>query len=389
MSRQWRSDDTEKWTYGFGNGSDGDLTISSNTTETVIDSSCSGTAGSTSLTATNASFAAGQFIIIHQTRGTEVGQWELAKISAYTAGTITTDKNLQYTYTDSGASQAQVRVQKQYNNVTINSGVTYTAKAWDGNVGGLIGWFAKGTTTVTGTLSATGRGFRGGEGIGGSQAQQAEGTAGAGGTTTTAANGNGGGGGNQDGGNGSSGGGGGGHAAAGTTGSLGTGSPTAGVGGAIAGVAALTTIVFGGGGGGGSRGNGVTGTPGNGGIGGGIILLVCRTITITGAILTDGQVGGDGTVESSGGGAAAAGAILLKGQKIILGSSLSASAKAGGLEGVGGNGGNGGASAVGRIHIDYSDSYTGTTSPTLDSRQDLSLRILRGGVAALVGFLAT
>jgi len=383
--RQFRSDDSpSKWTNRYGSGPNGAYAPSTST-DAPIDSAVTGTIDTTSLPATNASFAAGQLILIHQTQGTGAGQWELNKIASYTAGTITLSYPLIYGY----VSGAQVIVLKQYSSVNIASGVTLTAKAWNGTVGGIVVWLCNGTTTVTGTLSATGTGFRAGSGGPGSQAQQAEGTAGPGGTTTTAANGNGGGGGNQNGGNGSSGGGGGGHAAAGTTGSLGSGSPTAGVGGAIAGVAALTTIVFGGGGGGGSRGNGVTGTPGNGAIGGGIILLISKTITITGAILTDGQVGGDGTEEGSGGGAAAAGAILLKGQKIILGSSLSASAKAGGVEGVSGNGGNGGASAVGRIHIDYSDSYTGTTSPTLDSRQDLSLRTFRGGVAALIGFLAT
>ena len=33
----------------------------------------------------------------------------------------------------------------------------------------------------------------------------------------------------------------------------------------------------------------------------------------------------------------------------------------------------GGASSTGRIHLDYSNSYTGTTNPTLDVTQDLTL----------------
>ena len=59
----------------FGDGSDGNLTISTNTTDTPIDSSCSGTSGTKSLSATNTSFTAGQIILIHQTRGTGVGAW--------------------------------------------------------------------------------------------------------------------------------------------------------------------------------------------------------------------------------------------------------------------------------------------------------------------------
>jgi len=118
----------------FGDGRDGDLVISSNTTDSPIDSSCSGTADSNSLSAFNASFATGQKIMIHQSRGTDAGVWEINEIESYNEGTIITKDPLEHTYTDSGASQAQVIVLKQYHNVTINSGVTWTAKAWDGNV---------------------------------------------------------------------------------------------------------------------------------------------------------------------------------------------------------------------------------------------------------------
>ena len=54
----------------FGDGSDGALTISSNTTEAPIDSAATATAGTPTISATNASFAADQQILIHQTRGT-------------------------------------------------------------------------------------------------------------------------------------------------------------------------------------------------------------------------------------------------------------------------------------------------------------------------------
>ena len=57
----------------FGDGSDGALTISSNTTESPIDASCTGTTGTKTLNALNASFAANQIIYIHQSRGTGVG----------------------------------------------------------------------------------------------------------------------------------------------------------------------------------------------------------------------------------------------------------------------------------------------------------------------------
>jgi len=140
----------------FGDGSDGALTVATNTTEAPIDSSADGTSGAYTLTATNASFAAGQIVMIHQTRGLGAGTWQRNVISSYTAGTITLQNALNFSYNTSGDDAAQVRVLKQYTDVTINTGITYSAKAWDGTVGGIIAFVANGTITITGTLSAAG-----------------------------------------------------------------------------------------------------------------------------------------------------------------------------------------------------------------------------------------
>jgi hypothetical protein len=361
----------------FGDGTDGALTISVNTTEAPIDSSCSGTINTTSLSATNASFAVGQIILIHQSRGTGAGTWQRNQIQSYTAGTITLETALNATYTDSGASQAQVRVLKQYTNVTINSGITYTCKAWDGNVGGIIGWLANGTTTSTGTITANGNngssgndpaggagiGFRGGQGLDGTPtitAYQGEGTAGAS-SQSQSANGNGGGAGSENAAPGGEAGGGGGN---GTAGSNATTSRP-GLGGSTAGSADLTTMVFGGGGGGGAR--EATNNTGSGGGGGGIIFITSADLVVTGAITSNGGNGGDPSGNSAAGGGGAGGSILFKVQTATLGSSL--------VTATAGSGGNGyaGAGGVGRIHLDYYTSYTGTTSPTLDATQDGSL----------------
>jgi len=104
--RQFSSSDTDIWHDAYGDGSDGDLTISSNTTWSPTQASCSGSSGTTSLSATE-SFSAGDILFIHQTRGTGAGNWELNKVSSYTAGTITTAYDLMNTYTDSGDSQAK------------------------------------------------------------------------------------------------------------------------------------------------------------------------------------------------------------------------------------------------------------------------------------------
>lgn len=371
MSRQWRSDDTSPWIYGFGDGSDGDLTISSNTTEAPIDASCSGTSGASTLSATNASFAGGQLILIHQTRGTGAGNWELNKIASYTSGTITLEHTLENTYTDSGASQAQVRVMRQYNNVTINSGVTWTAKAWDGNVGGILGFFAKGTVTVTGTIAGNGRGFRGGSAPSFNNANQGEGTGGAG-TLSTAANGNGGGGTSGSG----RGGAGGGHAVSGTTG--GNGGNT---GGSAVGDAELVSLNFGGAGAGSASSNSLS----NGANGGGIVSIFANDLTITGAVNLSGA-NSTASNEASGG-AGAGGSCLLKCKTATLGTTKITSTGQT-PPSTAWSGGRGGASSVGRIHIDYSGSYTGSTNPTLSSRLDPTIKVGGlGGGAFLFNFV--
>jgi len=360
----------------FGDGTDGALTISSNTTEAPIDSACTGTSATTSLSATNASFAAGQVILIHQSRGTGAGTWMRNKISSYTAGTITLETALNYTY----VSGEQVRVLKQHTTVTVNSAITYTAKAWNGTVGGILGFLASTSTTATGSISATGKGFRGGAGAATTSTQtatQGEGTAGAGALGTTA-NGNGGGGSDDSAYNdgGYWGGGGGGNGTAGSVGSGSGGSSTTGAAGATAGSADLTTAVFGGGGGGiaiAINSDSVS-QVGNGGAGGGLVIIYSTAITVTGSIVSNGSAGIQHSTTGSGilgsGGSGAGGSVLIKAQTATLGTALitaTGAATGGGGQGSGGAGGNG------RIHLDYYTSYTGTTSPTLDVVQDNTL----------------
>lgn len=349
----WRSDGISQ----FGTGADGALSISSDTTDAPIDSACTGTSGATTLSATNASFAANQIVLIHQTKGTNAGQYEKRKISSYVAGTITLTEPLTNTYT----SGAQVLVLKQYTTVTVDSTKTLTAKAWDGTVGGILGFVASTSTTVTGTISALGKGYRLGAGAPANQGTQGEGETGTG-TTSRSANGSGGGGGE-------------GGAGVGTGGT------------AYQTVAALTSrFVFGGGGGGG---NSNSGTGGDGGDGGGLIYILSKALVVTGSITAKGEAGASGAGTEGGGGGGGGGCIILKVQTATLGSSLiDASAGAGGNGGSGGDGGgggagsangsngsagNGGAGGTGRIHLDYSSSFTGTTSPTIDSTQDGTL----------------
>lgn len=349
----------------FENGIDAALTVSTNTTDAPIDSAFTGTSGATTGSATNASFAAGQKVLIIQSRGTGCGNYQQNEISSYSAGTVGLVTPLNATY----VTGAQILVMKRYTDVTINNGVTLTAKAWDGTVGGIIAFYASGTVTVTGTMTAAGKGFRGGspEGLASTphDNQKGEGTAGAqtGGTT---ANGNGGGG-AQGGDIGTPGGGGGGHAAAGTAGTA-NGSGTPGAAGALVGEADLDTMFFGGGGGAGTSNSSEGG--GAGGAGGGIIFIVGATTTITGSVTASGNNGSGAA--GGGGGGGAGGTVFIKTTTGTLGTNLiTVAAGNGGTSS--GDGGNGGAGAVGRIAIKYGSSYTGTTTPTIDATQDGTL----------------
>lgn len=361
---------------GFGTGADGALVISSNTTESPVDSSCSGSAGANTLTVgAGLTFAAGDMVLIHQTRGTGAGAWEIQKVNSYSGTTLTLFSSLDNTYTDSGASQAQVRKVPQYSSVTVNSGVTWKPKAWDGNVGGILALMCSGTTTVTGTISAAGTqgtyvgpadhpgddtsrqtrmGFGGGEVEEEAQAYQGEGTGGDRTTQSSSANGNGGGGANGSAGN--RGGGGGGNGSAGSN-----GGNSGGTGGSTAGAADLTTMVFGGAGGGGAA---IGGTEqSTGGTGGGIIVIISRNLIVTGSITANGGSGSATTTEGPGGGGAG-GSILVKAFSATLGSSLvtatGGTGEAGNAGTAGGNGGDG------RIRVEAC-TVSGTTNPTVSS----------------------
>lgn len=376
----------------FGDGSDGALTISTNTTDAPIDSACTGTAGTNTLSATNASFVAGQQVLIHQSQGTSAGQWERGEISSYTSGTITLAENLIGTYT----TGAQVLVLKQYTDVTVNSGVTWTAKAWNGTVGGILAFVANGTVTVTGTIKCdggdgstgtsgtvaggTGGGFRGGAGRFYSSAPLVaycgeSSTAASSVLPDSRANGMGGGGGNQTITGGNKSGGGGGHYGYNSGGGSGgiNGRGLAGFGGGTGGSSDLTTMVFGGAGGGGIAQNG-DGSAGGGGGSGGIIFISGVDVTVTGYVSSKGGAGGAPLQYWKSGGGGAGGSVLIKCQTADIGTAKITTR--GGL-GSGPDGfinGYEGLGANGRVHIDYLTSYTGSvTYGDLSATQDVTL----------------
>lgn len=353
----------------FGDGNNGSLTISADTTDAPIDSACTGAAGTNSLAATNASFAANQIVLIHQTQGTNAGQYETGIIQGYTAGTITLVDKLTGTY----VSGAQVLVMKQYTNVTVNVGKTWTAKAWNGTVGGIFSCICNGTFTNNGTILGTGLGFRGGLVPPSPTGNTGEGDAGPSIAHQATRNGSGGGGaGNQS----NYAGGGGGNNAYGGTGA------GSGEGGAPSGTADLTTMNLGGSGGSGGFAPGSQASGGNGGI---MMFIIAATFTnsSTGIISNNGTAGSNSQVAgvNGGGGGGAGGSSRFESQIWTNNGTITAT---GGSGGAGDNGGNtGGDGSTGRIAINYSTSVTGTTTPTLNSILDSSLSVSNGSALRL------
>lgn len=393
--------------YSQGNGSDGALTIGAGTTTiNTVKSGVSSTASSGQKVVnvtSSAGFSATNLVMIIQMLGTNVGVWEEATISSISGNAITMVSNLTNTYTKTGVtSLAQVIKIPQYTTVTVGSGRTLTASAWDGTTGGVLIFYANGTLTVNGTITMAGNGYRGGTGatgvtgpnpagaggaagapcINGSDGAVVAGTGAAGsnkcGTCAFGKGGEGGLRGLQAGANGTAGEGPGGGAGGGTTGAVGgdnfssCNSSTctilqmgSGGGGGKAGDVSIA-----GGGGGGGGGLTIAGTPGspgsvsaaggnggNGGAGGGIIWIRCNVFAGagTGIVTANGGNGGNGTDGGIGGAGGAGGA---------GGSSAPNSGGAGG-GGQGANGSEGGgAGAYGAGGVNYinrsSMTYTGT-----------------------------
>lgn len=359
----------------FGDGVDG--VYSSTSIPTITRDSCSGSSSSTTLTTSSATFANGDVILIHQSRGTGIGQWEINRVSSGGGTTsLTLEKALQYTYTDSGASQAQAIKILRYTTVTVQSG-TWTVPTWDGNKSGLFPFAASVSAIITGTTSASSAGYLGSAAsIGNGQKSSGEGTVGAS-VVQQSANGNGGGGPTIVGQNGA--GGGGGHVNAGTQGGS-QGSSVGGAGGnGSVGTADLINLVFGGAGAGGAR--DVASSPTAGGNGAGGIMAFVSALTVTGGIVA---TGGDSAAspDAASGGAGAGGSILIVCKTATLGTNLVTA-----LAGTPGSGAGatGGTASVGRIAVHHSGTITGTTNPTFTDVTDSSLIAIDTGGSAFFG----
>lgn len=370
----------------FGDGT-GATTIGSNTTQSLANASLAGSATDTAATLGDASsFANGDIVLAHQSRGTGVGQWEINKIvSGGGTTSITLSHALTYTFTDSGASQAQLIKIPFYDTATVSSTFTWSSASWDQNIGGIFIVACSNLFSAVGTVNGagnagststvgTGKGFKGGEdAINESQGFAGEGSAAASVAQATA-NGNGGGGGKANSGSSSyASGGGGGNGAAGSSGGT-TGTATAGAAGAASGAADLTTATFGGAGGGGGMDQG--GPAGAGGGSGCLVFIFARQISLSGAISINGGAGGNSSFAGGGGGAGGSGLFVC--ETGVFGSNLATAT--GGAGGTGDDAG--GAGAVGRFAVHHSGTITGTTNPTFTDVTDPTL-YQRSGIPPL------
>ncbi len=361
-----------------GNGQDGTPTFTGTTQVNVNRANVSGTTGTSTVSLANTvgTFRVGDMVLVHQTRGTGAGAYEINHVVAVAGTTVTLATPLQATYsTASGANRAQMVVVPQYVNVTVPAGATLTSAAWDGNTGGILAFVATGTVNVQGTVHMNANGFLGvpNQNVSNQTGDQGEGHVGPS-AISTAANGNGGGGGLRVSaceccwaGTG----GGGGHAVAGTAGGAAPGAAcqTGGAAGAAVGNAQqLTALFFGGAGAQGGADEDGQGSAGANG--GGLIYTAATNLTVaaTGTISANGAAGAPELnttgCGSGGGGGGAGGAIFA----YVAGTATLNTGRITSTGGAGGDdplncGGAGGAGSVGRISVRGAATTTGTTTP--------------------------
>jgi len=88
------------------------------------------------------------------------GNYELAGVASVSGSTIALDCGLKNSYSVTGKAQV-IRV-PQYTTLTVTSGGSITAPAWNGTVGGVVAVQADTTLELDGTIDVSGKGFRGG-----------------------------------------------------------------------------------------------------------------------------------------------------------------------------------------------------------------------------------
>lgn len=363
----------------FGDFSDGDLTVTvANTIVNdytyLIDDEL--TLDNTLLVNDITNFGTGDEILIWQVQnGSEsgiAGTYEFRIIREVQGNNLILFNGLENDYYSGnfdmvGASVTQIVRVPNFKNVTISTGASITAPAWDGYSGGIV-VFRSNILTQIGTIDVSAKGFRGGDCNGcGNNAwgDQGEGYLGTG-IGALAANGNGGGGGyGPSGFSGEPGAGGG----LGTSGSNGISSFTS-IGGTSVGDIDIDKLFFGGGAGGGGD-DDLQGSIRAQYVDGAGTVIVFSKFANNVSILANGEngVGNSGAAGTTGGGAG--GTIWLTSENVSI-SQISAIGGTGFVD-ADDNGGNGG---VGRIRLDYFNSSGATPNPVAGKIGNISFNYL-------------
>ena len=379
----------------YSDGADGNLIVTSGSTFYTASNTSGGrtyadgivqktsaqlSSGATTivLDATSVGLAANDLILITSIRGntsnyTDVGKYEFAYVDSISTNTITLKTALVNNYVETNGIIVQ-RVPK-YFNVYVDG--TLTTNPYDGlttssivngkYISGIVAISCKNVLQVnaSGSITATGLGYRGGNAIAQSGVNGRGESYGGDSFRTTAAPSTasflgGGGAGNHQPGAFSGGGGG---ASYGTVGEAGyaDNAPASGAAGSTYGINTLATMYLGSGGAGGSE----SGTPGTSG--GGIVALLCRTLTNSGSITAAGLQGGSASGSSDGGGAGSGGSVYIRAGATTIGTCTAL----GGNRGPGNTGsGNsaGGYGGGGRVAVYYKTSISGSV-PTGSAQQ--------------------
>ncbi|MGQ0508168.1 MAG: adventurous gliding motility protein AgmC [Myxococcaceae bacterium] len=252
---------------------------------------------------------------------TKAGAFELARLTATGGGNLAIAAPLNGPFEPG----TQVIRLPELTDLTVSAGASIVAKRWDGSVGGLVGFLVSGTLRNDGQISATGAGFRGGQGLLSPDIRacdQLDDPAPAGarkgegifssrfgvGHTGRGNVGNGAGGGVCNG----SGGGGGSHAGrgglGGFSGDYDNSRSVGGLPGAALGYSLLQRIAFGGGGGAGH--DSFAARQGHGASGGGAVFIRAGSVMGLGAIVADGESGV--SEQAAGGGGGAGGSVVVR-----------------------------------------------------------------------------
>lgn len=318
----------------FGTGEDGSLHVESGPVR--LDSDWALVTASAPTDATHlhvhdpAVFRAGDYVLIHQARGSNVGNWSFNRIQRTEGNTLYLRDNIPHPVREVGSlesNEAYVIRVSQFTDCHIGPDATLSARPWDGESGGLLVLICSGRLLVEGLLDVTGLGYRGGEHVHKADAGCAYAGEGPRGRSIRSAislgeppaGGGGGGGSGPNLCNTTGPGGGGGHRTAGEPGGA------TGVAGAPAPGFPLRDVMFGAGGGGPKTFDGASLHPGvAGGSGGGAMLIFAREIDVRGRVLANGSQARGYAEESTSrqrytGGGGAGGAIYITAQRGQLG----------------------------------------------------------------------